>query len=72
MPTGLIGSSMGDHMTRTIGKLADRLLSAVVPQTTAAAEVLYKCAPCGGTNALCRQYCFGNCGPWYCDTCGTC
>ena len=59
-------------MTRTIGKLADRLLSAVVPQTTAAAGYEYTCRSCGGTNAKCSRYCSGNCSPWYCDACGTC
>jgi hypothetical protein len=60
-------------MTRTIGKLADRLLSAVVPQTTAAAETETKCVKCAPSssnyNIKCTRYCFGSCGPWYCGQC---
>ncbi|MFG1923030.1 hypothetical protein [Cryptosporangium sp. NPDC048952] len=59
-------------MTQTIGKLADRLLSAVVPRTTAAAGYETWCFSCGGTNQRCTRYCSGNCSPWYCDACGTC
>jgi hypothetical protein len=59
-------------MTRTIGKLADRMLSVVVPRTTAAAGYEYTCWYCGGTNARCWRYCAGDCSRWYCDACGTC
>lgn len=54
-------------MTRTIGKLADRLLSAVVPQTTARAEYEYSCvyrASCGCW-ILQARYCSSGCSQWY-------
>lgn len=60
-------------MTRTIGKLADRLLSAVVPHTSAAAEYEYKCEPCYTSyNKRCSRYCASGCSAWYCEKCGTC
>ena len=61
-------------MTRTIGRLADRLLSVVVPKTTAAAAWQSKCEHCTSTySRICWRLCYGGqCDPWGCDSCGTC
>ena len=36
-------------MIQTIAELADRMLSVVVPQTTAMAEMEYRCVHCWGS-----------------------
>jgi hypothetical protein len=61
-------------MTRMIGRLADRVLSRVVPQTEAAAATQTSCQYCSGTySKLCYRDCIGGrCEPWWCYSCGTC
>lgn len=60
-------------MTRTIAKLADRLLSVVVPQTTATAGMEYRCLFCyGSIMQKSWRYCAGDCSQWYYDPCGSC
>jgi hypothetical protein len=61
-------------MTRTIGKLADRLLSVVVPKTTASAVTQTKCQWCTSTySRRCYRDCYGGqCEAWWCDSCNTC
>jgi hypothetical protein len=61
-------------MTRTIGRIADRLLSVVVPQTSASAGWYSKCVYCSGTySKLCTQFCYSSgCTPWSCQSCGSC
>ncbi|MFI5960142.1 hypothetical protein [Cryptosporangium sp. NPDC051539] len=57
-------------MTKTIARLADRMLSVVVPRTTAMAEMEYRCVPCYGS--FYRQdsrYCAGSCSQWYIGKC---
>ena len=57
-------------MTRTVGKLADRLLSAVVPHATAAAGYEYRCVSCGSPYTRRDwRYCAGSCSPWYQGEC---
>ncbi|GAA0240406.1 hypothetical protein [Cryptosporangium japonicum] len=57
-------------MTRTIGKLADRLLSAVAPRATALAGYEYKCESCGSPyTRLDWRYCASGCSPWYRGEC---
>ncbi|MEV6923330.1 hypothetical protein AB0M46_02290 [Dactylosporangium sp. NPDC051485] len=63
-------------MTRIIGRLADRLMSVVVPRTTATAGYETECHSCflggGGTDSLWTRYCAGSCSKWYIGKCGTC
>lgn len=62
-----------------IGRLADRMLSALVPHTTAAASalactVVKECRLCAPTRAkLCYvQYCDGEYRSGFCNECGSC
>lgn len=62
-----------------IGKLADRMLSALVPHTTAAAaasacQVYTYCQTCSSTRAkICfAQYCDGVYRSGFCNECGSC
>ena len=55
-------------MTRTIGKLADRLLSVVVPRTTALASYETRCVACRYNVSIGQKqtrYCSSGCSPWY-------
>jgi hypothetical protein len=58
-------------MTRTIGRLADRLLSMVVPQTNASAATQTKCVACNiRMSRICTRDCInGVCEPWRCGAC---
>lgn len=56
-------------------RLADRLLSLVVPSTTASAASDTKCVYCSGTySKVCIRDCYPQtgCGPWVCAGCGSC
>ena len=64
-------------MTR-IERLADRMLSAFVPQATAAASsaacITYiDCRACGSSYKICfTQYCNGVYRTGFCNSCGSC
>ena len=60
-------------------KLADRLVSALVPRATASAQTCTKYARCFCCSAGCTRYqyayywcCDGSCGPVTYLNCGTC
>ena len=58
-------------MTRMTGRLADRLLSLVLPGIKASAATQTKCVQCGsGTRSkICRRDCInGVCEPWGCTS----
>lgn len=58
-------------MTRMAGRLADRLLSLVVPGIKAAAAMQTRCERCGSStrSQLCRRDCVrGVCTPWSCTS----
>jgi len=62
-------------MSRTVGKLADRLLSLVAPKATAAAGyVEYSCNQCDQyRRQMWHRWCtVDGCGPWYGGGCGSC
>ena len=63
-------------MTRTVSRLADRLLSKVVPQGKASADSQqWLCLQCGQyTKGLWTRLCdnYGNCSGWYSYGCGSC
>ena len=58
-------------MTRMAGRLADRLLSLVVPGIQASAAVQTKCVQCGMStrSKFCKRDCAPDgCGKWVCTT----
>lgn len=68
-------SKKEDSMSVTVGRLADRLLSLVVPRTTAAAATQAECWHCSHPEIgrWCTRDCVGGvCEPWRCQGCGSC
>ncbi|MEV1329728.1 hypothetical protein AB0J20_09155 [Micromonospora costi] len=58
----------------SIGRLADKVLSLVVPRMNASAAMQTTCMYCSSTySKICRRDCIrGVCEPWGCSSCGTC
>jgi hypothetical protein len=59
-------------MNRMVGRLADRLVSLVVPGVNAFAVTETKCVRCGSStrSKVCTRWCLGQaaCLPWSCTT----
>ncbi|GAA3746403.1 hypothetical protein GCM10022225_32710 [Plantactinospora mayteni] len=58
----------------SIGRLADKVLSLVVPKMSASAAQQTSCMYCSSTySKRCVRDCIGGvCEPWRCASCGTC